>query len=204
MVAASTFRPPRRSSIMVAISTVRLLLVRCEVERLLNINFPHRQSHWQKVSFSSTLCLYPILDLLLNSVPKPLHNEVRLGLQEALVNAATHGNALNPGKCITVEYRQSPQGYCWIITDQGMGFDRPCPCPQVVLDCPNCVSPWFPPDESENGRGLGILMQVFDQVHWNEDGTRLRLSKKIKRRPQVDSQNVVKRFFSESYRLLSL
>lgn len=204
MVALGTFSPPWRSAIMVPISTVRLLLVQCEVERLLNINFPHRQSHWQKVSFSSTLYLYPILDLLLNSVPEPLHNEVRLGLQEALVNAATHGNALNPSKSITVEYRQSPQGYCWIITDQGMGFDRPCPCSHVPLDCPSCVTPWFPPDESENGRGLGILMQIFDQVHWNEDGTRLRLSKKINRRLRGAGESVIKRFFSESYRFLSL
>ena len=173
------------------------------MKRLLNINFPHRQSHWQKVSFSSTLYLYPVLDLLLNSVPKSFQDEVRLGLQEALVNAATHGNALNPDKCITVEYRQSSQGYCWIISDQGMGFERPCPCQDVPLDCPSCISPWFPPDESENGRGLGILIHVFDQVHWNEDGTRLRLSKKITRRPKTANRNVVKRFLSQSYRLLS-
>ncbi len=173
------------------------------MKRLLNINFPHRRSPWQKVSFSSTLYLYPVLDLLLHSVPKSLHNEVRLGLQEALVNAATHGNALNPGKCITVEYRHSGQGYCWIITDQGGGFDRPCPCEDVPLDCPSSIGSWFPPDESEDGRGLGILIQVFDQVHWNQDGTRLRLSKNIARRPKTVDRNVIKHFFSKSYRLLS-
>lgn len=156
------------------------------------------------MSFSSTLYLYPILDLLLSPVPKSLHGEIRLGLQEALVNAATHGNALNPGKSITVEYRQSPQGYCWIITDQGNGFNRPCTCANVPLDCPRCADQWFPPDEAEDGRGLGILMHIFDQVHWNENGTCLRLSKTIPRRPPSNSRNLIRYFFAEGRRVLSV
>jgi anti-sigma regulatory factor (Ser/Thr protein kinase) len=152
---------------------------------------------WQKVSFSSTLYLYPIIDLLISQVHHSLHNEIRLGLQEALVNAATHGNALNPGKAITVEYCQSSQGYCWVITDQGDGFENPISlCQGKDLDCPDCISQWFPPDEAENGRGLAILLQVFDQVHWNANGTQLRLSKKVPRR----SANLIRHFFTERSR----
>lgn len=168
---------------------------------MLNISVNRKKSQWHRVSFSSTLYLYPIIDLLLNRVHRSLQNEIRLGLQEALVNAVTHGNALNPGKSITVEYKQSAQGYCWVITDQGNGFANPTDvCDQSNLDCPDCISQWFPPDESENGRGLGILIQVFDQVHWNANGTQLRLSKKNPRR----SNTLIQQFFAESSRFFSL
>ncbi|MGA1622003.1 MAG: ATP-binding protein [Synechocystis sp.] len=164
---------------------------------MLNIRVTQTKSQWHKVSFSSTLYLYPIIDLLISRVHHSLHNEIRLGLQEALVNAATHGNGLNPSKCITVEYCQSAQAYCWVITDQGKGFKNPVnPCHGKDLDCPDCISQWFPPDEAEDGRGLGILMQVFDQVHWNANGTQLRLSKKVPPR----NQNLIRHFWAESSR----
>ena len=167
---------------------------------MLKIGIDRGKSHWQKVSFSSTLYLYPVIELLLSRVHQSLHNEIRLGLQEALVNAATHGNALNPGKSITVEYCQSSQGYCWVITDEGKGFMNPVnPCQGKDLDCPDCISQWFPPDEAEDGRGLGILIQVFDQVHWNANGTQLRLSKKVPRR----SSNLIRQFFAESSRFFA-
>ena len=133
---------------------------------------------WRRLSFASTLYLQPIVELLIDHVHGSLQENIRLGLQEALVNAATHGNQLHPHKQIAVEYCQAPSGYCWIISDQGQGFVRRLPCQQVDIDCPDCQSQWFPPDESEDGRGLGILMEVFDQVHWNHDGTRLHLNKK--------------------------
>ncbi|MFN7514792.1 MAG: anti-sigma regulatory factor, partial [Microcystis sp.] len=47
------------------------------------------------MSFASTLYLCPILDLLTASIPEELEPEIRLGLQEALVNAAKHGNHLD-------------------------------------------------------------------------------------------------------------
>ena len=54
------------------------------------IAISHRPSGrtWNTVSFASTLYLCPILDLLLAEVPEQLQAEIRLGLQEALVNAA--------------------------------------------------------------------------------------------------------------------
>jgi anti-sigma regulatory factor (Ser/Thr protein kinase) len=128
------------------------------------------------MSFSSTLYLCPILDLLLAPIPADLKDELRLGLQEALVNAATHGNHLDPGKAIIVEFSCSKEGYSWVISDQGQGFiaNYDCEC----LD-PDCLDSLLPPDESEAGRGVGILHQIFDQVHWNAQGTQLRLSKQI-------------------------
>lgn len=133
---------------------------------------------WGTVSFASTLHLCPILDLLIADVPLKWQPDVRLGLQEALVNAAKHGNNLDPSKTILVEFFVLEDQYWWLISDQGTGF------------VPSCCSL---KDESktsileigECGRGLYILHQIFDQVHWNPEGTELRLCKQIKSRVKL-------------------
>lgn len=124
------------------------------------------------ISFTSTLYLIPVLDLLLDHVPQDWHMEVRLGLQEALVNAAKHGNKLDPHKTISVAFVNHNHSCEWIISDQGEGFSPPI-VDHTALEATLC-------DEGECGRGLFILHQVFDQVQWNPGGTQLRLSKQIR------------------------
>ncbi len=137
---------------------------------------PSRQSgrNWTFMSFASTLYLMPVLDLLLDRVPNTWQAEIRLGLQEALVNAAVHGNQLDPSKQVRVKYAVEDCECWWIITDQGDGFLPPDP----NKDC----SPehWIC-DEQECGRGLFILRQIFDKVDWSPCGTELRLCKEIRR-----------------------
>ena len=131
---------------------------------------------WESVSFTSTLYLHPILDALLEPAPNPLHDELRLGLQEALVNAAKHGNRLDPKKIVSVRHAKAKGYYWWVISDQGEGFERPLTC-----SCPA-------PDErsvSECGRGLFILHQVFDHVLWSEDGREVYLAKQVRTMPLV-------------------
>lgn len=128
--------------------------------------------HWGTISFASTLYLCPILDLLLADIPPKLQCELRLGLQEALVNAAKHGNNLDPSKTVVVRFSLIDNQYWWIISDQGSGFTPDCSCDVDPTDL-------LPPDESENGRGMCLLHQIFDQVEWNRKGTELRLCKEI-------------------------
>jgi serine/threonine-protein kinase RsbW len=132
------------------------------------------QKHWSTMSFASTLYLCPILDLLLAHVPPEYHLELRLGLQEALVNAAKHGNKLDPSKQVMVQFSITDHLYSWVITDQGSGFK------QKDCYCHHIQHSHLPPEESENGRGLCILSQVFDQVHWNKSGNQLVLCKQVK------------------------
>ncbi|NJN87390.1 MAG: anti-sigma regulatory factor [Leptolyngbyaceae cyanobacterium SL_7_1] len=127
---------------------------------------------WGTVSFASTLHLCPVLDLLLADIPARWKAELRLGLQEALVNAAKHGNNLDPGKTILVEFFVVEDQHWWIIADQGKGFAPSCQC---TLD----RTKRHVDELDECGRGLYILHQVFDQVHWNEEGTELRLCKQV-------------------------
>lgn len=130
------------------------------------------KQNWGMMSFASTLYLCPILDLLLAKIPPECQQEIRLGLQEALVNAAKHGNQLDPSKTVVVQYSISNDQYSWIISDKGSGF-------KPNFEC-HCDFADLPPEEAENGRGLCILHQVFDQVHWNRQGTQLRLCKQVK------------------------
>ncbi|MDX2100759.1 MAG: anti-sigma regulatory factor [Leptolyngbyaceae cyanobacterium bins.59] len=128
--------------------------------------------NWGTISFASTLYLCPILDLLLADVPTRWRAELRLGLQEALVNAAKHGNKLDPDKKVFVRFSVVESNYWWMISDQGPGF-----APPKNELCEN-----LPVDENECGRGLYILNQVFDQVHWNNQGRELCLCKQMSSR----------------------
>ncbi|MFM7427758.1 MAG: ATP-binding protein [Elainella sp.] len=130
---------------------------------------------WGTVSFASTLHLCPVLDLLIADVPPKWQPDVRLGLQEALVNAAKHGNNLDPSKTILVEFFVLEDQHWWVISDQGEGFVPTC-CSELD-DGKTDIG-----DVDECGRGLFILHQVFDQVHWNPEGTELRLCKQVKSR----------------------
>ncbi len=134
---------------------------------------------WGTVSFASTLHLSPVLELLLADIPAKWRSDLHLGLQEALVNAAKHGNNLDPSKTILVEFFTLSNQHWWVIADQGAGFTPGC-----------CASQKDPDDEEltsvgECGRGLYILHQIFDQVLWNKQGTELRLCKEMGSRSRL-------------------
>ena len=127
---------------------------------------------WETVSFASTLYLCPILDLLLEQIPNKWQPELRLGLQEALVNAAKHGNNLDPSKTVEVQFSVVNGEYWWVISDEGSGFTHG--------DDQNSPDQRLPCDESESGRGMSLLHQIFDKVLWNNQGTEIRLCKQVK------------------------
>jgi serine/threonine-protein kinase RsbW len=132
---------------------------------------------WDKVSFGSTLYLYPILDRLLLRVPARWRAEIALGLQEALVNAAKHGNNLDPDKQVSVRSWFVEGEYWWAISDEGSGFHP------TVREF-RSTADLLPPVESESGRGMSILYQIFDRVVWNRQGTEIQLCKQLDRQLQ--------------------
>jgi len=137
---------------------------------------PSIQPQWGSLSFVSTLYLCPILDRLMDRVPRRWQAEVRLGLQEALVNAVKHGNHLDPRKVISVRYKTSGNQYWWIIEDQGGGFDFTSCCCEATEDIgPDAIA------VDDCGRGLYILNQIFDEVQWAQGGRELHLCKHIHR-----------------------
>ncbi len=136
--------------------------------------------NWVTISFASTLYLCPILDLLLAEIPDQWQAELRLGLQEALVNAVKHGNGLDPSKNIFVSFSVVENQFWWVVSDQGSGFNPPGRCnPLEALDPETFEDSDLPVEGNECGRGLYILHQVFDSVEWNDQGTELTLCKEI-------------------------
>lgn len=134
---------------------------------------PSLKEHWGSLSFVSTLYLCPVLDRLMAQVPRRWQAEIRLGLQEALVNAVKHGNHLDPRKVISVRYKASGNQYWWVIADEGGGFDFKHCCGSQENPCDDHTS--------ECGRGLYILHQIFDEVKWDHGGRELHLCKRIHR-----------------------
>ncbi len=126
---------------------------------------------WSTLSFPSTLYTQPVLDQLIAHVPSLWQADIRLGLQEALINAVQHGNQLDPDKYVIVEYASSSPIYQWLIRDQGGGF-----CTQVQVSRARAGDLC---DTDECGRGTFILTQIFDYVEWNDTGNQLYLGKYI-------------------------
>jgi serine/threonine-protein kinase RsbW len=84
----------------------------------------------------------------------------RVGLSEALANAMLYGNAEDPAKQVRVEVLVSATSITARVTDQGNGFDPlavPDPTTPENLRCPG-------------GRGLFLMRELMDEVHFNERG----------------------------------
>jgi serine/threonine-protein kinase RsbW len=153
---------------------------------------------WLSLSFPSTLYLCSILDLLLAEIPEEFYAELRLGLQEALVNAAKHGNQLDPSKFVSVRYRYLNNRCEWIIADQGLGFVPPQLCHSIASD------DRLPEDGCDCGRGLYILYQIFDQVCWNGSGTELSLVKSFNTSPLISEKGLFLKRLPRSLKQISI
>lgn len=89
----------------------------------------------------------------------------RVGLTEALSNAMLYGNAHDPSKRVRVEVTVSEGAIQARITDQGRGFD-PCTVPDPT--CPDNIM-------KSGGRGLFLMRQLLDEVHYNDMGNQVTL-----------------------------
>lgn len=95
---------------------------------------------------------------------------VRLALEEALVNAIKHGNQFDPNKRVFVKYRflgDIPGIFEIEIMDQGPGFD-----PSDVPD-PTAVENL----ERPCGRGLMLMRHYMTEVEYRGSGNEVVMSK---------------------------
>src|SRR5688572_10534129 len=89
----------------------------------------------------------------------------RVSLTEALSNAMLNGNKEDPGKRVRLEVTLGPAEIRVRVTDEGRGFD-----PDEIPDPtspPNLLKP--------GGRGLFLMRQLMDEVHFNERGNSVTL-----------------------------
>ena len=124
--------------------------------------------NWSNFELCSSLQLSDFVDLLLEPIKSSRYSyRIKLGLHEALINAVTHGNKLDPHKSIRVRRIITPNWCVWQIQDQGKGLE----IKKRNYDLPKKIN-------SENGRGLYIINQCFDDIRWSNKGNRLQLALK--------------------------
>ena len=96
--------------------------------------------------------------------------DIRLCLEEALINAMKYGNALKKEVPVELDVEAAPEEVRIQVKDQGPGFD--------VSRLEKCT-------EEKNlyrdhGRGVYLIHQLMDEVRYNEKGNSLLMVKKIK------------------------
>ena len=102
--------------------------------------------------------------------------ELKVILNEVLVNAIRHGNKEDEKKHVKIEAGISGQGVMLImVEDEGCGYD-------FVNTC-NCRKPFCegidPLDISECGRGIMIVKSLCDSVKVNAKGNKIIIYKNI-------------------------
>ena len=124
--------------------------------------------YWSNFELYSSLQLSDFVDLLLEPIKSSQYlYRTKLGLHEALINAVTHGNKLDPDKSIRVRRIITPNWCVWQIQDQGNGLE----IQKRVYKLPKEIS-------SINERGLYIINQCFDDIRWSSKGNRLQVALK--------------------------
>ena len=124
--------------------------------------------NWSNFELYSSLQLSDFVDLLLEPLNTSQYSyRIKLGLHEALINAVTHGNNLDPNKLVRVRRIITPNWCVWQIQDQGNGLD----IKKRFYKLPEKLS-------SLNGRGLYIINECFDDIRWSNKGNRLQLALK--------------------------
>lgn len=101
-------------------------------------------------------------------VPEEKRLEIALAVQEALTNAVVHGCGNDPSKRVHCRLMSDPHGRIVIIvTDPGPGF-----------------SPGLPSDpkrgenlHADHGRGVYLIHQLMDEVHFERNGSEIRMWK---------------------------
>ena len=100
-----------------------------------------------------------------------LNLNFRVGLTEALANAMLYGNREDPRKRVLVEVVLEESAITARVTDQGCGFD-----PESVPD------PRTPANLlKDGGRGLFLMRELLDEVHFNEQGNSVTLILRVQR-----------------------
>lgn len=96
------------------------------------------------------------------------HQEVGLALQEALANAVVHGSRCDPKKTVR----------CWVSCDEGEGMIV------VIRDEGNGYDPDALPHpksedrlEMDHGRGIYLIRNLMDEVHFARNGTEIHMKK---------------------------
>jgi serine/threonine-protein kinase RsbW len=102
-------------------------------------------------------------------IDENLYSNILISLTEAVNNAMIHGNQLDTRKKIVVSCKKQSHRIHLFISDEGSGFDPyhlPDPTRQERL-------------EMEGGRGVFLMKQLTDEIHFLDQGRTVQLMWKI-------------------------
>ena len=93
------------------------------------------------------------------------YGNILIAITEAVNNAITHGNGLNPDKKVCLNVGGNSNEVCFVIEDEGMGFDH-----NKVPD------PTLPENiEKLSGRGIFLMKALADEVFFENNGSKISL-----------------------------
>ncbi|MBN2119735.1 MAG: ATP-binding protein [Candidatus Omnitrophica bacterium] len=92
---------------------------------------------------------------------------IRLSLEEALVNAIKYGNKMDPQLFVDVVVESQGDKLIIIVKDKGQGFDF-----DNVLD-PTKVENL----EKTSGRGIFLIKNLMDEVEFSDGGSQIKMVK---------------------------
>lgn len=104
--------------------------------------------------------------------------ELRVILNEVLINAVRHGNREDENKIVKIDAGISCKGMMFIIVeDEGVGYNYndTCSCRKPFCDSAD------PLELSESGRGIMIIKSLCDNVKVNAKGNKIVITKSIVR-----------------------
>jgi len=93
--------------------------------------------------------------------------DIRLATEEAVINAIKHGNGLKREIPVNVDFSCGDGKVAITVQDHGKGYDyKNVPDPtleeNIIKGC---------------GRGVFLMRQLMDEVHYNSTGTRVEMVK---------------------------
>jgi len=93
------------------------------------------------------------------------YGNILIALTEAVNNAITHGNQLDPSKKVNLEYETTKNQLSFTIKDEGDGFNYD-----------GIPDPTLPENiEKINGRGVFLMKSLADEVEFEENGALVKL-----------------------------
>lgn len=95
--------------------------------------------------------------------------DVRLCLEESLINAIKYGNALNPDVPVHLVVEYTDTELKMTVEDRGEGFDT-----KRISDCTK--------EENllkQSGRGIYLISQLMDKISYNAKGNCLSMVKRL-------------------------
>lgn len=96
----------------------------------------------------------------LKGINEEVYGNILIAVTEAVNNAVIHGNCFHKELSVTISVVESPERICFIIEDEGKGFD--------FLNLPDPTAPEN--IEKENGRGIFLIQNLSDELVFENGG----------------------------------